>query len=67
MTTSPSKPKAFLLETRYVWGETVSDAMTHAMALETFGWKIQGNPAPMNWNAKYGTGVAVTRICDAND
>ena len=56
-----------MLETRYVWGETVSDAMTHAMALETFGWKIQGNPAPMNWNAKYGTGVAVTRICDAND
>lgn len=61
MTTSPSKPKAFLLETRYVWGETVSDAMTHAMALETFGWKIQGNPAPMFWNGNYGTGVSITR------
>lgn len=65
MSTSQSKPKAFVLETRYVWAETVSDAMTHAGHMAIRGWKIQGNPAPMFWNGKYGTGVSVTRI--AND
>ena len=61
MSTSQSNPKAFLVETRYVWGETVSDAMTYAMSMELYGWKIQGNPAPMSYNGKYGTGVSISR------
>jgi hypothetical protein len=35
--------------------------MTHALAMDKFGWRIQGNPAPMFWNDKYGTGVSITR------
>jgi hypothetical protein len=62
MSTSPSNPRAFLIETRYVWGKTVSEAMTYAMKMETYGWKIQGNPAPMSYNGEYGTGVSVSRI-----
>ena len=51
-----------VLETRYVWGPTVSECMTKAQLLEWRGWKIQGNPAPMIWNGRYGTGVSITRI-----
>lgn len=51
-----------MVETRYVWGETIADAMTYAQSLETLGWKIQGNPAPMIINHRYGTGVSITRI-----
>lgn len=54
---------AFVLETRYVWGRTIQDAMT--MAHGMVGWKIQGNPAPMIWNGQYGTGVSITRINNA--
>lgn len=64
MSTLQSKPKAYLLETLYVWGETVSDAMTFAGNMSMRGWRIQGNPSPMFWNGKYGTGVSVTRIAD---
>jgi hypothetical protein len=53
-----------MLETRYVWGETIADAMSLAQGMEVLGWKIQGNPAPMIWNGRYGTGVSVTRIND---
>lgn len=64
MTTSQSNAKSFMLETRYVWGETIADAMSLAQGMEVLGWKIQGNPAPMFWNGRYGTGVSVTRIND---
>lgn len=62
MTTSPSSVKAFMIETRYVWGETIADAMHYAMSLSDLGWQIQGNPAPMIINGRYGTGVSITRV-----
>lgn len=62
MTTSPSNAKAFMFETRYVWGETIADAMGYAMSLADLGWQIQGNPAPMILNGRYGTGVSISRI-----
>jgi hypothetical protein len=58
MSTSQSR----LLETRYVWGPTVAEAMELAQQLEWRGWIIQGNPSPMIWNGRYGTGVSVTRV-----
>lgn len=60
MTTSQSNADAFVLETRFVWGKSLQDAMTLAQGM--VGWEIQGNPAPMMWNGKHGTGVAITRI-----
>ena len=57
-----SKPKAVVIETRYAWGETLSDTMSMAMAMQSIGWSIEGNPAPMTWNGRYGTGVAISRI-----
>lgn len=65
MSTSPSSVKSAVLETRYVWGENITEAMGHAILMERNGWRIQGNPAPMIWNGRYGTGVSITRICDA--
>lgn len=66
MTTSQSSGKAFVLETRYVWGSNIAVAMEQAMHMEKGGeWKIQGNPAPMIWNGQYGTGVSITRINNA--
>ena len=65
MTTSQSNAKSFVLETRYIWGETIADAMSLAQNMEVFGWKVQGNPAPMIWNGRYGTGVSITRTNDA--
>jgi hypothetical protein len=62
MTTSQSSDNAVVLETRYVWGRTIQEAMTKAQGMA--GWKIQGHPAPMTWNGLYGTGVAITRIND---
>ncbi len=50
-----------MIETRYVWGKTITDAMTLASGMCQFGWRIQGNPAPMTYNGEYGTGVAVSR------
>jgi hypothetical protein len=61
MNTSQSKSSAVVLETRYVWGRTIQDAMDEARWMEARGWKIQGNPAPMIWNNEYGTGVSITR------
>lgn len=61
MNTSPSKPKSFVIETRYIWGETIADAMNLASDMEAYGWKVQGNPAPMSFNGKYGTGVSISR------
>lgn len=61
MNTSQSKSSAVVLETRYVWGRTIQDAMDQAMIMGYSGWKIQGNPAPMIWNNEYGTGVSITR------
>lgn len=61
MRTSQYEPKSFVIETRYVWGMTVSDAMELAKAMEPYGWRIQGNPAPMSYNGKYGTGVSISR------
>lgn len=66
MTTSRFAPKSLVIETRYVWGKTVSDAMNHAMQMETLGWRIQGNPAPMSYNGEYGTGVSISRANDAS-
>jgi hypothetical protein len=60
MTTSRSNADAFVLETRFVWGRTVQDAMN--LAQDMVGWKVQGNPAPMMWDGTHGTGVAITRI-----
>ena len=62
MNTSQSKPKSFVIETRYVWGETIADAMALAMNMETYGWKIQGHPAPMTLSGNYGTGISISRI-----
>jgi hypothetical protein len=61
MTTSQSNPEPLLIETRFVWGKTITDAMRFAIELETKGWRIQGNPAPMTYNGLYGTGVSVSR------
>ena len=66
MTTSPSKPKAFALETIYVWGESLPEAMNYAISMEKFGWRIQGNPAPMFFDGKFGTGVSISRIKNAD-
>jgi hypothetical protein len=63
MTTSQLKLDAYVLETRYVWGRTIQDAMTKAYSM--VDWKVQGNPAPMTYNGQYGTGVAITRVNDA--
>lgn len=62
MNTSPQKPKAVVIETRYVWGENLPTAMEMAMAMQALGWNIEGNPAPMIWQGRYGTGVSITRI-----
>lgn len=62
MTTSQSSVDAVVLETRYVWGQTIEDAMAKARVMEWSGWSVQGNPAPMIWNGKYGTGVSITRV-----
>lgn len=63
MNTSLSSGKAFVLETRYVWGSNIAVAMEQAAAMERSGeWKIQGNPAPMFYNGVYGTGVSITRV-----
>lgn len=61
MNTSLSKPDSFVIETRYVWGSNITTAMKHARYMEQFGWDIQGNPAPMSYNGKHGTGVAISR------
>lgn len=53
---------AAVLETNYIWGKTISDAMSLASEMERMGWVIQGNPAPMSWNGQYGTGISITRI-----
>lgn len=62
MTTSPLSRKALVIETRYVWGKTISDAMTLAYEMGQHGWKIEGNPAPMSYDGQYGTGVAISRV-----
>lgn len=53
-----------MIETRYVWGKTITEAMNHAMAMEKIGWRIQGNPVPMFYNGEYGTGVSISRQND---
>lgn len=53
---------AVVLETNYVWGSTIADAMSLASEMEALGWVVQGNPAPMSWNGQYGTGVSITRV-----
>lgn len=66
MNTSPSRfkwrKKAYILETRYVWGEDLESAMERALAARKHGWEVQGNPAPMVYNGQYGTGVSITRM-----
>lgn len=62
MSISQLKAKAFVVETRYVWGETISDAMDLVRHMEESGWKAQGNPAPMILSGKYGTGVSISRV-----
>jgi hypothetical protein len=61
MTTSRSRLDPVVIETRYVWGKTITDAMRRAMEMEQRGWKIQGNPSPMFYNGIYGTGVSISR------
>lgn len=63
MTTSQLKLDSYVLETRYVWGRTIQDAMTKAYSM--VDWSVQGHPAPMTYNGQYGTGVAITRVNDA--
>lgn len=65
MSTSQSSADAVVLETRYVWGHNIEVAMAKAQQMELSGWSIQGNPAPMTWNGKYGTGVSITRVNNA--
>lgn len=57
-----SKIVAAALETNYIWGRTIADAMTLAAELQMLGWEVQGNPSPMVWNGEYGTGVSITRV-----
>lgn len=61
MTTSPSSRKAVVIETRYVWGRTISETMTLAAEMGQHGWMVQGHPAPMTYNGHYGTGVSISR------
>ena len=61
MNTSQSEPRSFVIETRFVWGKSITDAMELAMSMEKYGWKIQGNPAPMSFNGNHGTGVSISR------
>lgn len=55
------RSSAKVLETRYIWAETIAEAMELAYKMQAIGWSIEGNPAPMVYNKKYGTGVAITR------
>lgn len=59
MNTTPKSAEVIL--TVYAWGENVSSAMEIAQKWETNGWKIQGNPAPMVWCGRIGTGVPLSR------
>lgn len=61
MSTSSSRLDAFVIETRFVWGRSITSAMTYATEMEKLGWEIQGNPAPMSYNGEHGTGVAISR------
>lgn len=67
MSTSRSSSNVAVLETRYVWGATISEAMDKAQQLEWRGWNIMGNPAPMMWRGKHGTGVSITRVVYDNE
>jgi hypothetical protein len=64
MNTNTSQSRARVLETKYVWAPTISEAMELAHQLEFRGWRVQGYPSPMTWNGTYGTGVSITRIAD---
>ncbi len=64
MTISQYAPNACVIETRFVWGKNISEAMRLATEMEHYGWQIQGNPAPMTYNGQYGTGVSISRRND---
>lgn len=61
MTTTISQPRPRVIETRYVWGPTITETMALAQEMETRGWVIHGNPAPMVYMGHYGLGISITR------
>jgi hypothetical protein len=62
---STSQSAAKMIETRYVWGPNIPSCMEKAQTMCKYGrWEIQGNPAPMTWSGRHGTGVAISRVND---
>lgn len=60
---STSQSAAKVIETRYVWGPDMESCMKEANNMCRYGrWRIEGNPAPMNYAGQYGTGVAISRV-----
>ena len=59
MNTTPRRSR--VIDTLFVWGATVEEAMAEAQILVRKGWKIHGNPAPMEWDGVHGTGVSISR------
>jgi len=59
MTTSQSRSK--VVETKYIWAPTIQEAMDMAAQMKPHGWFIEGNPAPMTLQGRYGTGISITR------
>lgn len=51
-----------IIESRYIWAPTIQEAMDTAHSLRLRGWRVQGNPAPMFFLNKYGTGVTIMRV-----
>lgn len=58
MSTTPRRSKVIM--TLFVWGPTVEEAMAEAQLHVAMGWKIHGNPAPMEWDGEHGTGVSIS-------
>lgn len=59
MNTSQQRSK--VVETRFIWAPTIQEAMDKAKMMESGGWRVEGNPAPMNLWGEYGTGISVVR------
>jgi hypothetical protein len=64
MNTSPSvlSLDARIIETKYIWAPTIAGAMERAAQLEPYGWTVEGNPSPMIFRGRYGTGISISRI-----
>lgn len=60
MNTSP--PSSKVIETRYVWGRNIEECMEMAHAMMANGWVIEGNPAPMVFEGRHGTGISICKV-----